>query len=147
MKSWKHQICGERWGDCNLPRIKKCHISIMFSTFFTIWGFNDVILLCALLLQRHLTGELATPTVYLDEPTPGNHMTVLDWNVDKFVFSSAGFPTVKLKLVLHLDGDPAHGSLTRLTPSSFQFSCISVFLWLLWQTVLFMFTRAVCKMF
>ena len=49
----------------------------------------------------HQTGELAPPVVYLDEPTPIVHITVVDGNVYLFAFSLADFLEIQLKFTLY----------------------------------------------
>lgn len=67
-----------------------CYTSIVF---FFIWLalFNFVILLLPL-LQWHLTGKLAPPTAYLNEPTPNIHWAVVDREAMHLVFSPLQCP-------------------------------------------------------
>ena len=97
----KHQICVERWGDCNLPQINtwnkhKCHISISC--------FNDIISLCPLLLQWfNGTDWRSSATCCL---SPNIHRTAVDGNKHYLAFSFAVFLEMCLKCVLHLDESP-----------------------------------------
>lgn len=74
--------------NCLFPLSSVLSVVIHPLSFFFIWLalFNIVILLLPL-LQWHLTGKLAPPTAYLNEPTPNIHWAVVDREAMRLVFS------------------------------------------------------------
>lgn len=78
-----------------------------FLVRFDRHSFNYVVLCHPLLLlsyNDYLTGELAPPTDYLDEPTSNNCITIMNGNKHSFRFSSNHFSKFSLTVV-HLNAN------------------------------------------
>lgn len=133
MKNWgsrTNQICVTWWKDYNLPQMntwnkQKCHISITFSTWFSInWDLAGAFLITSPSRALPLfSGLMAadwriSTSNFLSRPTLNICILTVDGNMHWFILSFKGFVEIKLKFALFLDGNLCNSDLCNYGISS-----------------------------